>query len=551
MLLLISLLKKFWRVVLLATLAGLAAGGTSAALIAMTNDAISGNEVSIRWQIFIFAILGLMMLLANFASRTLLIHISQRAVMQLRLQLSERILATPLRLLEQVGGPRLLVALSDDTFSISSALTIVPALCSNIATMAVCLLYLGWLSPQVLFGLLGFMVIGIVSYQRVAAIAQRYLRHARLEQDNLFKHYRSLTEGTKELKLHRDRREEFLNDMLAATAESCRRLNTQGMTIYAGADSWGHFLFFVLIGLALFALPAAGYADPRTLIGYTLIILYMKTPVEVLLALLPMVARARIALRQLEALGLKLTSLPPEITQPVQAQTFRTPMLLEFDGITHTYRREREDGSFKLGPIDMTFCAGEVVFVVGGNGSGKTTLAKIISGLYVPESGSIRLNGTTIADEQRDYYRQHFTAVFSDFFLFESFIGLAGPNLDSHARQYLKDLELDHKVTIEDGKLSTTELSHGQRKRLALLTAYLEDRPFYIFDEWASDQDPVFKKVFYKQIVPALKERGKTVLVITHDDKYFHCADRLIKLDFGRLDHMEFEREVEPVLIAS
>src|SRR5829696_7969411 len=167
MVLLISLLKRFWRVVVLATLAGLAAGGTSAALIAMTNDAISGNEVSIRWQIVIFTILGLMMLLANFASRTLLIQISQRAVMQLRLQLSERILATPLRLLEQVGSPRLLVALSDDTFAISSALTIVPSLCSNLATMAVCLVYLGWLSMPVLFGLLGLMLIGIVSYQRV------------------------------------------------------------------------------------------------------------------------------------------------------------------------------------------------------------------------------------------------------------------------------------------------------------------------------------------------------------------------------------------------
>lgn len=551
MVLLISLLKKFWRVVVLATLTGLAAGATSAALIAITNDAISGNEVSIRWQIVVFAILGLMMLLANFASRALLIQISQRAVLQLRLQLSERILATPLRLLEQVGSPRLLVALSDDTFAISSALTIVPSLCSNLATMAVCLIYLGWLSPSVLLSLMGFMLISIVSYQRVAVLAQRYLRRARLEQDNLFKHYRSLTEGTKELKLHRDRRQEFLKDILTTTADSCRHLNTTGMTIYAGADSWGHFLFFVLIGLALFGLPAAGYADPRTLLGYMLIILYMKTPVEIILALLPMVARARIALRQLEALGLQLKISPAEIAQNGQPDSGRMPILLELEGITHSYRREREEGSFTLGPIDLSFYSGEVVFLVGGNGSGKTTLAKLISGLYVPESGNIRLNGITITDGQRDYYRQHFTAVFSDFFLFESFLGLAGPNLDAQASQYLKDLELDHKVVVRDGRLSTTELSQGQRKRLALLTAYLEDRPFYIFDEWASDQDPVFKQVFYKQIVPALKDRGKTVIVITHDDKYFHCADRLIKLDFGRLDYPELEMDQMPELIAS
>jgi putative ATP-binding cassette transporter len=551
MALLVSLLRKFWRMVALATLAGLAAGGTSAALIAMTNDAISGNEVSIRWQIVVFAVVGLLMLLANFASRTLLIRISQQAVMQLRLQLSERILATPLRLLEQVGSPRLLVALSDDTFSISSALTIIPSLCSNLTTMAVCLIYLGWLSLPVLLGLLGFMVIGIISYQRVAVIAQRYLRRARLEQDTLFKHYRSLTEGTKELKLHRDRREEFLSHILRPSAEACRQLNTRGMTVYAGADSWGHFLFFALIGLALFGLPSAGYADPRTLIGYTLIILYMKTPVEIILALLPMIVRARIALRQLETLGLKLTSLPAELEQAGRPGPERAPMFLELEGVTHSYRRDSEDGSFSLGPIDLSLRSGEVVFLVGGNGSGKTTLAKVITGLYVPESGDIRLNGITISDKQRDYYRQHFSAVFSDFFLFESFLGLASPDLDVQASQYLKHLKLDHKVAVKDGKLSTTDLSQGQRKRLALLTAYLEDRPCYVFDEWASDQDPLFKEVFYHRILPTLRDNGKTVLVITHDDKYFQCADRLIKLDYGRLDHSQLEEEQVALLTAA
>ena len=88
-------------------------------------------------------------------------------------------------------------------------------------------------------------------------------------------------------------------------------------------------------------------------------------------------------------------------------------------------------------------------------------------------------------------------------------------------RYYLKLLEIEHKVTVRDGVLSTTHLSQGQRKRLALLTAYLEDRPIYIFDEWASDQDPVFKEVFYKQLLPELKSRGKTVIAVSHDDRYF------------------------------
>jgi len=57
----------------------------------------------------------------------------------------------------------------------------------------------------------------------------------------------------------------------------------------------------------------------------------------------------------------------------------------------------------------------------------------------------------------------------------------------------------------------------------------------YLFDEWAADQDPVFKKVFYTQLLPELKARGKAVLVISHDERYFGAADRVIRLDYGKL----------------
>jgi putative ATP-binding cassette transporter len=88
---------------------------------------------------------------------------------------------------------------------------------------------------------------------------------------------------------------------------------------------------------------------------------------------------------------------------------------------------------------------------------------------------------------------------------------------------------------VREGAFSTLALSQGQRKRLALLTAYLEDRPIYLFDEWAADQDPQFKEIFYHHLLPELRARNKTVLVITHDDRYYDVADRLIKLDYGKL----------------
>ncbi len=203
--------------------------------------------------------------------------------------------------------------------------------------------------------------------------------------------------------------------------------------------------------------------------------------------------------------------------------------------MTHSYHHEHDDSHFMLGPIKSTFRPSELVFLVGGNGSGKSTLAKIITGLYIPEGGEIRLDSELISDANRDDYRQLFSTVFADFYLFENLLGLEAADLDVRAQEYLEKLHLDHKVKISNGVLSTTAVSQGQRKRLALLTAYLEDRPFYLFDEWASDQDPQFKEVFYSQLLPDLKERGKAVLVITHDEEYFEVADRIIKLDYGKL----------------
>ena len=260
----------------------------------------------------------------------------------------------------------------------------------------------------------------------------------------------------------------------------------------------------------------------------------MMTPLEVLLSLIPTLGRANVALVKVDQLGLSLESqVKEDIEAPVaQHAGYKS---LELRNVTHTYRREGIEESFVCGPVDLSFNTCEIVFLTGGNGSGKTTLAKLLTGLYSPESGDIRLNGELVTDANRENYRQLFSTVFSDFYLFDTLLGLDGPDLDARTQYFLSELQLTHKVNVIERKLSTTELSQGQRKRLALLTAYLEDRPFYVFDEWAADQDPYFKETFYLQLLPELKARGKTVLVISHDDRYYYMADRVIKLDYGKI----------------
>jgi putative ATP-binding cassette transporter len=302
--------------------------------------------------------------------------------------------------------------------------------------------------------------------------------------------------------------------------------------LYAAAASWGSFILLAFIGITVFVLARLYPVSLHVASGYAMVFLYMITPIEALLSAIPSVSSARVALERIEQINADLPVERADAATDAAASSFTS---IALDGATHRYFREKENEVFTLGPIDLSFHPGEIVYLIGGNGSGKTTLAKMLVGLYKPESGRILLNGKTVDEGAWDIYRQHFSVVFSDFFLFDSLLGMRDANLDDKAHDYLKHLQLDHKVSIKDAAFSTLDLSQGQRKRLALLVAYLEDRPFYVFDEWAADQDPLFRDVFYQQLLPELKAKGKTVLVITHDDRYFHLADRYIKLDYGQI----------------
>ena len=528
------LLRTSPRVVIAAIIAGLIAGVSNTGLLALINKTLSQHGTSATRSMWAFVALCTVMLVSRCASSVSLAWLARGAIYELRMKLCRSIIAAPLRQLEQLGAPRLLATLTDDVPSISGALTVIPMVCMHIAIIVTSLIYLAWLSWPVFLGVSVFMVFGVLSYYIPFIKAYNFFEQNRQGWDLLFKHFQGLMQGTKELKLHRQRRAAFFDDSLEPTASAIKQNGRKADTIHSITSGWGQLLVFVLIGLLLFAGPAFRQIDQQTLTGYSLIVLYMMTPLEVLLSLMPTLARANVALRTVDQLGLSLES---ELRETIEA-TIAPPVTyesLELRNITHTYRREGVEESFVCGPVDLSFNTCEIVFLTGGNGSGKTTLAKLLTGLYSPESGNIRLNGELVTDANRENYRQLFSTVFSDFYLFDTLLGLDGPDLDARTQHYLSELQLTHKLNVTDRKLSTTDLSQGQRKRLALLTAYLEDRPFYVFDEWAADQDPYFKETFYLQLLPELKAKGKTVLVVSHDDRYYYMADRVIKLDYGKV----------------
>jgi putative ATP-binding cassette transporter len=521
-------------------LSGVIGGLGNTALIAMINDAIHGQTHAPAAGIWVFAALCVVVAGSRFLSQYSLANVASRSVFELRMGLCSQVLATPLRSLEQIGLGRILAHLTDDVGAVSEGLVQIPVLLVNTAVITGCLAYLGWLSWHLLLAFSVIMIGGIAAYQWPVRKSAAFFREARRNWGELYSGFQGLTQGIKELQLHQGRKVRFYENKLVRTAGRVRRNALHGYVALAAANSCGQVLFFAGLGALLFAGLRFWPVPDSVATGYALVLLFMISPIEAIFNMMPSMSRARVAAEQLQQLDRTMIAVStPEWPTTAPKRRWHE---IRLNAVTHHFRGAGDDDpGFTLGPVDLALEPGEIVFLVGGNGSGKTTLAKLLAGLYLPESGHIALDGLPVHSGNLDEYRSHFSAVFADFHLFDSLLGLDRPGLDQEALECLRLLRLDHKVRIEHGRFSTIDLSQGQRKRLALLTAYLEDRPIYVFDEWSADQEPVFREVFYRHLLPGLRARSKTVVVITHDDRYFDAADRVIELEYG---HIRNERGV-------
>lgn len=513
---------------LLAVVTGLISGFSNASLLAMINRSLSlsGAQAWLNAGLH-FSLLALLMLATRIISQTTFMSLGQKVKARLRNELIQRISKTPWLRMEKTGMARTLSVFTQDLDTLVVFFVSLPNLFIYGAMIAGCLIYLAMLSMTVFALALAAIILGSVGYQIAHGRALGLLRRSRQREDTLMQQCKTLFDGGREYRLNARRLHQFVDGELADNIEAVRKERTHGYVLYGLATNWGSVLFFSFIGIVIYALRGPLALESTVLTGYTMVFLYMIVPVEGMLSALPAIASARIALQRVRQLSVELEPETPQRTE--NANAFSS---LSLTGVCYHY--EGSDGErFTLGPLSLHFRPGELIFLVGGNGSGKTTFANLLVGLYPPDSGEISLNGEHIGPDRQALYRQQFSVVFSDFFLFGD-VAFANARTPEEVDRLLHLLRLDHKVSFRDGRFSTTSLSHGQRKRLALLQAWLEQRPFYVFDEWAADQDPEFKEVFYRELLPALKAEGKTILAITHDDRYFHLADRIIKLEEGR-----------------
>ena len=549
----------FLKVILL----NLVNAAVSVGIIAYINHTFISQPVfdTLSWlSLGQFSLLVLLLLVTTFLSQYALTRLGHRFVYELRTKLVKQIIDTTVPQIDHLGSARLLASLSSDIQSITVAFVRMPELVQGIILSVGVGLYLGWLSLPLLFIVMFWIVMTIWISTILVKHVYTHLTELREINDALYQDYQSIIEGRKELALNQHRAEKLYTDDFLAHAKSYEKTVTKSDTFHLSAVNWSNIMMFASIGIVF---AVANYLDIPMGVAttFSLTILFMQSPLLHAVGAYPTLQTAQVALEKIQSL--ELAEHQPSFATDTVAQDWQS---ITLNNINYRYvgssnsshvpdtavndnaqNSENSDNNQNpanniLKSVNLTLQRGDVVFLIGANGSGKSTLAKIITGIFTPTTGTVQVDGQSVNSENNADFRQLFSAIFSDQHLFKQLIGDQGNEPDTVlVSDWLHKLNLQEKVSVSDHKLSTDKLSQGQRKRLAMLIAVAEQKDILLLDEWAADQDPAFRRVFYQTLIPELKAMGKTLFIISHDDGYFEHADRLLLMKEGRLIELNAE----------
>jgi putative ATP-binding cassette transporter len=516
----------------LAALSGL----SNALVLAILNDAAttSGGEGGT------LLLLTLVLVIAIYAlSQNAIMQAAAREIEGMLHALRKRMLAaaatSDLLRLDGIGRSAIYAGVTRETQAISEAQTVLIVGCQSAILIVLTLLYILLLSGVAFLIAAGFVLAALVVYRVRAGGIDRRIERAMQSENRLFDDLRDLLDGFKEVKMHRGRDEALFAEI------SGRSKETASLKDAVKADAAQQFVasqagFFALIGAMIFIVPVFAQSYSEIIVKITTAVLFLTGPIGILMQSIPVFAQANAAAGAIADLVDRLEAarpptLPVGETSTLSLEPFRR---ISLSGVQFSYPPQGQERPFAVGPADFDVRSGEIVFLTGGNGSGKSTFLRLLTGLYEPTVGEMRVDATAIDAANRQAYRDLFAAVFSDYHLFRRLYGIDSAD-PAEVQEWLARLDLDDKTQFMGDRFEPIDLSTGQRKRLALLAAVVEDRPMLVLDELAADLDPAFRRTFYEDILPSLKRGGRTIVAATHDDRYFHVADRRFHLADGRI----------------
>lgn len=521
------------KLLLFSVLSGVSGVLVLALLNGATAAAAEGHSRLPMAVMFLCAV-GISVLSQKFVWRTAA-RATEDIVHGIRLRIMQKAAGCGLENLEAIGRTQLYSAISQHTYTISMSAPPIIISLGCVVIVACTIAYMAWLS--LLAFALTALAVGFGIYYSVARSREtnQHIDASIMNEHRVYGTLSELLDGFKEVKLHRPRQDELLaiGDQLSQDARASRvATNAVVASGFIGTQTALYFLLAILV----FVLPQLSLeAYPQTVVKLTAAGLFMIGPVSSIISIMPMFTYAESSLQAIHRTEALLDENQEAIRDEVSPRLpFKS---LALDGIRYAYK-DADGRGFSIGPMSFEIKANEVIFITGGNGSGKTTMLRVLLGLYTPASGRLMVNGRGVAREDLASHRALFSTVLADYHLFSRNYGLRNIAVEE-AEQLLERMGLAGKTGFRDGQFDTVNLSTGQRKRLALIVAILEDRPVLVFDEWAADQDPVFRRIFYQEIIPELKAAGRTVIAVTHDEKYFGHCDRHLHMVEGEITELE------------
>ena len=508
----------------------------SLGILVIINGVIIGRPFfSARHLGMIFFSMVVLSFLLNIFFQQKIVAYSYKLIYEHEVSIVEKFLKASFTQLEKIGFQRLYGIIEDlRTF------VFLPSVISNtitsLMTLIICLVYFSIVSPFsaiIVVSLITMIAVLYMSIKKSVTLVSKVERQRQLN-DNYFTITEDILKGFKGLKLSNIRRSNLIEKFLRPNRKSVKKLGTDITNRFLVINLFSQYGLYLVLGIVIFLLPKLHLLNKEQLTSFVISLLFIRGPIISLIAMQDFYTKAYVANKRITGF-LKESTGSPSVQQDLDVEHYdRRVSELKFENVLYQYQDHSLETAFVLGPLNITIKEGETIFVIGGNGSGKSTFINLLTGICAPTSGKAYLNGREISSDSQSYCN-HISAIFTDHHLFSEHYENYSLNNNDTYEQWLQIMELDNIISKNREASYKRNFSKGQGKRMALIFSILEERPILVLDEWAADQDPYFRKYFYETVLPKLKQQGKTIIAVTHDDMYFKQADRIIQFDYGQI----------------
>jgi putative ATP-binding cassette transporter len=531
------------RIIISAVLAGVA----NVVLLATINAAAHAPATVDIQSLFLYAVSVAAFVINTRYTTHRITEIVENLIERTKLRIGEKLVRIELEALERVKGAEVCTRITDNLTIITDRVGRIATMIQSAFLVGFALMYVIWVAPAAFVVIALVCIVGGIKFQEVRRDLMMATKAAAMDRIRFLERMTDLLGGIKELQFGRRRRRDVRENVLEASSDLKSSLIKVNNLSTDGALIANSILFFVLAGV-IFTLQQYMPLDAYRMLSVVSAVLFLWGPfMGFIWGFLPYL-RSDVAMQEVLALETKLEKAARET---IPEQNPKDPWTLprhaiRAENVEYEYGGEDGADAFHVGPVNLQIEPGEIVFIVGGNGSGKSTLLKVLTGLYWPTGGSVVVDDIPVRRDNVVAYRNKISSIFSDFHLFAKLHGIDRVD-ERTVGDLLTSMRLDGQTAFVDRAFTKLSLSTGQKKRLALVVALLENRPICTFDEWAADQDPEFRRYFYEELLPALRKEGKTVFVASHDDRYFHCADKVVTMEYGKIRSVDIHTHSKEV----